>query len=807
MAACVCSCVCLHCQPAPAAAAPPDATVEETEVVPPKLLAQVPLTYPQDAGEEHGDVTVLVDVDASGQVTDVRFESGPEVFREAAFEAGWQLRFEPATYNGQPLATTTRIRFHFAPPSEAHEEVGLEIVVHAEDPDVEDTKARTTLDELAIEEAAGDDLSETVSEVPGVRMAGGTTDAAKPIIRGQQERRLLVLYDGVRHESQKWGPDHATEIDPFSAGEIGVVRGAAGARHGPDAIGGVILVEPPPLRAAPGVGGKTVMAFNSNGLRPYAALRLDAAPAVVPGLAFRVEGNAAIGANRTSPAYVLGNTASRTWNAGTTVGYTWDQGRIRGSWHHYAFEAGVFYGVSTTSPDEFNARLEVGVPATSELWSTTYTIDRPYQAVTHDIAVLAYDTWSDWGSFQATYAFQINLRQEYEQVRSAITGPQYDFVLRTHSVDALYGHPEQYLPFGELEGAVGLQGSFQENVYRGYSLLPNYRGFGGGLFAYERLSLHRVDVELGARADGLWRLAVMNDDDYERHVRRDTLDASDCEVLPDQSRCPSAWATGSLSLGTLVHVVPELLDIKLDLSTASRFPDVDELYLIGSAPSFPVYALGNPDLGVETAWGASLTTGLRHEALEVELSGFGQRVDDYIYFAPDLTSNGEPAFDVTIQGTWPRYTYRPIDAVLYGIDGSVSVGPSAPVGLDVRGGIVLAQNRDSGAHLIGTPPDQLTVSVVGRPPSLGPLQDSELHLTTDFVAQARVDPSADFAPPPPAYTLFGLGAETAIGPRPVRVGAEVHNLLDTPYRDYSSLLRFYADQPGRDVRVRVGFDF
>ena len=38
------------------------------------------------------------------------------------------------------------------------------------------------------------------------------------------------------------GVDHATEIDPFSAGAIRIVRGAAGTRFGPDAIGGVIIV-------------------------------------------------------------------------------------------------------------------------------------------------------------------------------------------------------------------------------------------------------------------------------------------------------------------------------------------------------------------------------------------------------------------------------------------------------------------------------------------------------------------------------------------------------------------------------------
>ena len=142
----------------------------------------------------------------------------------------------------------------------------LNSILHFEcNPDVEDTRARTTLDEDVIDKSAGDDLAQTVSQVAGVRIAGGASDTSKPIIRGQQERRLLVLNDGVRHESQKWGPDHGTEIDPFSAGSISVIRGAAGARYGPDAIGGVILVEPPPMRTEPGIVGKFLSSYNTNG--------------------------------------------------------------------------------------------------------------------------------------------------------------------------------------------------------------------------------------------------------------------------------------------------------------------------------------------------------------------------------------------------------------------------------------------------------------------------------------------------------------------------------------------------------------
>lgn len=813
LAVCACGCACSLRLSAPAWADPPNSTAEETTpstVIPPRLLAQVQLEYPEAALQtgEHGDVSVLVDVDREGQVVDARVESGPEVFRESALEAAMRLSFSPATRDGEAVGATTRVRFHFAPPAEEGDEPDAVLVVHSAGPDLEDTRARTTLDEAAIERAAGDDLAETVAQVPGVRMARGTADAAKPIIRGQHERRLLVLYDGVRHESQKWGPDHATEIDPFSAGSISVVRGAAGARYGPDAIGGVILVEPPPLRREPGIGGKLVSSFASNGLRPYTALRLDAAPASLPGLSLRVEGNAAISANRSAPTYVLGNTASRTGNLGGTVGYGWDAGRIRASWHHHAFRAGVFYGVSNSNPADFEAQLEAERPVTADLWSTTYAIDRPYQDVSHDIGMLGAELFGGWGSLELTYAFQLNRRQEFEQVREAVSGPQYDFTLRTHSLDGLYQHPAVELSFGSVEGGFGLQASFQESVYRGYSLLPNYRSFGGGLFAYERLSLARVDLELGARVDGLSRVAFMSDDDYGNHVRRGTLDESSCTDLSTAWRCPAAYDTGSFSVGLLAHVVPDRIDLKLDLSTASRFPDVDELYLVGSAPSFPVYALGSPDLGVETAQGATLTGGLRHEAIELELSGFGQRVDDYIYFAPDLNDEGEPRFEVTIQGTWPRYTYQPIDAVLYGLDGSISLAPDAPLGLDARGALVRAQDRASGAHLIGTPPDQLHLGLVGRPPPAGALHGTEIRVMTEIVArQARVDDRVDFAPAPPGYALIGLAAETALEMKtPLRVGLEVRNLLNTSYREYTSLLRYYADQPGRDVRVRIGMD-
>ncbi len=807
-------CACGTGAPFTAAADPPHTEqAPGGTVTPPTLKAQVALRYPSEALPEglHGDVVVRVRVSPTGEVEQVEVLKGPEVFHASALEAARRMEFVPAQRDGTPVVGTTRVRFHFAPPEIRELAESLEeVVVHATHPDLEDVRARTTLDEEALARRAGLDLAQTVQGVPGVRTAGGTGDAAKPIIRGQQERRLLVLYDGVRHESQKWGPDHATEIDPFAAGSISVIRGAAGARYGPDAIGGVILVEPPALRAEPGVGGKVQATYATNGRRPSGAFRLDAVPAGADRWTLRVEGNAARGASRRAPRYVLGNTATALWNLGATAQYRWRSGHVKASWHRHDFRAGLFYGVRVSTPADFAAQLDAERPATADLWSTSYTIDRAFQDVSHDIGVLEVVTGGSWGTLESTYAFQLNRRQEYEQIREQVTGPQYDFTLRTHSVDSLYRHPRISAMGGSLEGGLGLQGMFQENVYRGFSLIPNHRTFAGGVFGFERLSLAAVDLEAGARFDALSRTAFLTEDDFGRHVRRGTLDDEVCEPLASSVRCPNAYDTGSVSLGALVHVWPGHAELKLDLSSASRFPDVDELFLVGTAPSFPVFAVGSPDLGVETSWGGSATGGLRVGFLRAELSAYGNLVHNYIYFAPELNAAGEPRFDVTIRGTWPRFLYRPVDALVYGADGSIELGAQAPIGLDVRGALVRARERTSGEHLIGTPPDHLHLALVARPPALGALRDLELGLTADLVArQSRTDLDADFAPPPDGYALLGLAADATLqlGGTSLRVGAQVVNLLNTSYREYTSLLRYYADQPGRDVRVRIGTDF
>ncbi len=780
----------------------------------PVLVRQLPPDYPDDAPPgATGTVDVQVSVDASGRVYDAVVLDGPEVFREEALRAAHRYEFKPAMEGGQPVPGVKLLHFHFEDPHEPEHdhEPAEEIIVRAERADSHDSHARTVLDDKALETNAGRTLAESVAEVPGVNLSRTSGSAAKPIVRGYNERRLLLLYDGVRHESQKWGPDHAPEIDPFTAGSVTVIKGPAGARYGPDAMGGVLLVEPPPMRTSPGLGGKVMVLGATNGRRAYAAARLDAVAEGRPAWSYRLEGSFNDSASLSAPDYVLGNTAATEWSAGTAVQWRRQAVTVRLRFHHFDREEGVFYGVKSATPAELQAQYDAEVPATASLWTTDRTIDRPSQAVTHDRVTLHTETIAASGwTLEGIYAFQRNHRLEYAQVRSAETaGAQYDFTLRTHSLDLHATGPRLVLGQRRFDPGLGAQGSFQENVYRGYSLIPNHRSMTGGAFAHGRFMGEHGAVTLAGRVDHMARTAYILDDDFQRHVDRGTMSPSDCPDYANGEACEQHLTTGSVTLGGAWHTVPDTLDLKLDLSRASRFPATDELYLIGSAPSLPVFAVGDPGLGVETTWGLAPTATLSTMFVAAELGGFANRVNDYIYFAPALNGSGEPAFNVTIDGSWPLYEVRPITADFFGGDGFVDIAPQEVVGLRAQGSVVRAYDHDTGNHLVGIPPDQASATVYLRPPPPGAVQSWSLGLEAERLAkQSRADPAVDVLPPPEGATLFHAEAlaELDLAGHTWRAAVAGTNLLNTAYREYTSLLRYYADQPGRDIRVRLSVD-
>ncbi|MEZ4401808.1 MAG: TonB-dependent receptor [Kofleriaceae bacterium] len=682
------------------------------------------------------------------------------------------------------------------------------VIIEDTAPPAVDMRATTVLSGEALDRTRGKGLAEAVADVPGVTKLTSGSGLAKPIIRGQFGRRLLLLVDGIRHRSQEWGLDHAPEIDPFVADTVTVVRGAAGVQYGPDAIGGAILVEPAPLLTAPGYAGQVHLIGISNGRGGAVAGRLQGASARWPGLAAQVEGSYRRLASPWTPSYPLDNTGTDEWNLGATAGYRRGAATYKLAYLHYQARLGVCSCLRIESSEDFYAQLARPEPLGVELYRADFAIDRPYQGVGHDLALgrAAVDVHG-LGTLTATYAFQYDLRREYEVVRDATTGPQFQFRLATHDLDVAFAHRLLHLTDHlHLRGSVGVAAVDQVHHYGGLPLVPDHDAVGAAVFASERLQGSAFEIEAGLRYDYLTRTASLERIDFLRLVRSGQLAMDACGGgQGDPVACASTFHTVSASLGALGQLTPAW-SIKLDLSTASRPPNPDEQYLNGTAPTFPVLGLGKPDLGAETTYAATATTSYQGERLTAQASVYANRIDDYIYFAPAIGPDGRPIFDVLIRGTFPRFTTRPIDAAFWGADGGFAATPLPWLEVGAQVSAVRAHDRATGGALVFVPPDRARGSVTVRRAALGPLTDAYASVDLTAVArQDRFDPIADLAPPPPAYALVGaeLGATVTVDERPLKLALAGQNLTNARYRDYTSLVRYFADQPGWQLMLRV----
>jgi iron complex outermembrane receptor protein len=538
--------------------------------------------------------------------------------------------------------------------------------------------------------------------------------------------------------------------------------------------------------------------------------RAQEAPAAVPGLSLQLEGTGRRVQAPATPDYPLDNTGETEWTGGATALYRKGGDSYQLSFRHFHTDLGVCSCYRIDSAENFFAQAGRQRPNGADLYTSEARIERPYQAVSHELA-MARGRWSigTVGTLTGTYALQYDDRREFEIVRQVTTVPQYSFRLWTHDLDVGLEHNPIHL--GEhlhLSGSAGVLGMVQVHTYDGLPLVPDHRAGAAGAYLIERLWGHSYELEAGLRYDFLARSASLLRRDFLRLVRSGQLAEDTCgavDATTDPVACASAFHTVSASVGGLLRLGSRW-STKLDLSTASRPPNPDEQYLNGSAPSFPVFGLGQPDLRPETSYSASLTASYTGDRVAGEVSTFGNFISDYIYFAPAIGPDGKPIFDVNIRGAFPRFVTRAVDAAFYGADGQIAVTPVPWLELDVQASTVRARDVTSGSYLVFVPPDRARASIAfTRQRPLG-LERATVSLSGTYVArQGRFDLAADLVPPPAAYFLAEamVGVEGHLAGQSVKVALTGTNLLGARYREYTSLLRYFADQPGRQLMLRI----
>ena len=87
-------------------------------------------------------------------------------------------------------------------------------------------------------------LSEQLSQVPGVNQISTGSGIGKPVIRGLSSNRVLVYTQGIRLENQQFGEEHGIGVSSSGIESVEIIKGPASLLYGSDAIGGVLFLNP-----------------------------------------------------------------------------------------------------------------------------------------------------------------------------------------------------------------------------------------------------------------------------------------------------------------------------------------------------------------------------------------------------------------------------------------------------------------------------------------------------------------------------------------------------------------------------------
>lgn len=674
---------------------------------------------------------------------------------------------------------------------EVNQLAGTTLIGHVAKP----VTASVAIDKPKLQQKSGEELAKVLTTVAGVSMIQTGATIAKPVIHGLHSNRILILNNEVRQEGQQWGADHAPEIDPAVADKITVIKGADAVRYGSDALGGVVVIAPNQLPYGDGLHGQLSPSFASNGRKSATTLKLESG---LPGLlhwAWRVQGTLKRSGDIHTADYMLNNTAAAEANFSAAIGMRQEAGSAELFYSRYENESGVFYGSHIGNLDDLLARFEIGRPLTTYPFS--YSIEAPKQKVIHHLLkAKAYYFLPFGGKLTAQYAFQKDIRQEFSVRRLDRTRiPALNMWLTTHLAEVFWENIDTQHWKTLVGGSFSLQDNYNQPGTGVVPVIPNFASVGYGAFAIEKYHKDNWNAEAGLRYD----YKYLSADGYDMYSQRYGGEHDFHNI--------------TYSLGGAWQATPHTA-LSSNIGVAWRAPQVNELYSSGLHHGAGTYNLGEASLSPETSakWITSLSYTHPERGIYLTADAYVQLIKNYIYDYP----TGETR--TLFSGVYPIFQYTQADALFRGVDIDASLrlvqwGAFAQrLSYGLRGSVVFANELKTDRYFPFIPAPRLSQSLEWKAQPKGLFQTLEASIGHTFVAkQTRFEPSQELvATTPDAYHLFeaAVGGTIAIAEQQtlsVRLSCE--NLFNQLYKEYTNRFRYYAHDLGRNVYLRLNYNF
>lgn len=666
-----------------------------------------------------------------------------------------------------------------------------------------------SLNEHDLDHQHGKSLGESLKAVAGVNALQVGPAIFKPVIHGLHSQRILILNNGIRQEGQQWGIEHAPEIDPFIASEITVVKGAEAVRYGTDAIGGVIIINPPSLHnKAHTFGGEINTGFMTNSRMAFLSGMVEGELSQSKPWSWRLQGTAKRGGDFTTPDYILSNTGVRELDFSGSLGYKKDDRSLEIYMSSFNSEIGILRAAHTGNLNDLQSSIENGMPWYVAPFS--YDINNPKQKINHQLLkIQASQKIKGVGALRVLYGGQYNQRKEFDIRRGGRNEkPALFMKLFTNVLDVSLDHDHPL-----HSGSVGINATYKQNVNETGEtgirpMIPDYRLFSSGLFLIEKVRKRNWLFEAGARYDF-------------QHLTVLAFTTTNNLVKPSFN---FHYLSGSLGA---TYYISAQARLNTYLGISSRPPHVSELYSEGLHHGTAAIEEGlmrsNSELltdqelikkEVSTKWITSLQLG--GERLSADFSVYVNSIDNYVFLRP-------VASRLTIRGYFSVWQYEQTDAMLKGLDVSLNWSPVKKIKYTGKFSYVHGEDATRNDVLIFIPPiaveNAMTYTTdIGKLknffvqvsiPTVFTQKRAPVSVSPRFIPDYTGDRVYDLAPAPDGYTLVNAewGVKVPVKENTLSISFAGENLGNVSYRNYMNRLRYFADDVGRTFIIRLNYNF
>lgn len=607
-----------------------------------------------------------------------------------------------------------------------------------------------------LDEKLSGTLGETLQEEPGVNMRSFGPGNARPVIRGFDNDRVLVLEDGARtSDLSSQSGDHGSPIDPALLERIEVVRGPASLLYGSNAIGGVVnaitseLGHDEPFKGYNGHATFEYGTVNEMG-SGYGHLDFGTGNFIV-----HAGGGYRNAQDYDTPEGKVPNSATRTGIFKVGGDYVNDRGHFG---VNFTYDD-LLYGLPFAA--EFEPAEEASVESASPSNASRTLQEEEFIDVSMKRHVIRFDGDINELSnpFPKLRAFVTYVDYHHEELEGSVVGTTFDNRVWEYRVLV------DQRKVGRLSGTIGLSGYHRDYESVGAeALAPFTIGNNYSLFAYEELGWEDVTLQFGGRLE---HTGYKPDNDLDRDF------------------------TGfSGSVGILVDLNENSV-FSANYGHAFRAPALEELYNNGPHIGNVSFEIGDPNLSDEV--GNTIDFSLRHdgERIKGDVNFFYAKINDFIF--PFQTGEIEDGLPVAI--------IVQDNARYYGWEAGINFGITNWLWAKAAGDYVNAELTDTGNPVPRIPPlrGRFGFDILYKGFTVSP----------EVWVVAEQDRVFGAETPTPGYTLLNIRGSYIIESQGLRhtITAGLNNATNELYRNHLSLIKQLAPEPGRGFKLSYSLNF